>query len=358
MKKIKLEKGITLIALIITIVVLLIIAVVTIGAVQESSIITHAQNAKERYQVEKLAEKMKLVEAEMQLENHGSKISVEDILVKYEGEAKPPVSIAANAKSVPENMPAGNYYIITPDKYASNNNENIRRYAKLTSRGEEREENILKDVYVINEQLDIYYIIEANLASQEEVEIDYDAIAQILTRNIINEDITNEEAVDQIKQELEIIDDNVTDIPDLAVSMFFNNMPYVYLYEIDAVYGLDTNTNTFVYLGETGNEGPYNYGRNVKATKTELERIFINKTVADIQEKYNAGTLDDYVLEKSGIITDIVFLDTSDDYIRLSSVTITKEDNEKTISRDDDNYSMYIYSNGEIYYKVEISLGT
>ena len=49
MKKTKLEKGITLIALIITIVVLLILAVVTIGSIRDSKIIGHAQNAATDY---------------------------------------------------------------------------------------------------------------------------------------------------------------------------------------------------------------------------------------------------------------------------------------------------------------------
>ena len=56
MKKTKFEKGITLIALIITIVVLLILAVVTIGAVQDSGIIGHAQNAASGYNDEKSKE--------------------------------------------------------------------------------------------------------------------------------------------------------------------------------------------------------------------------------------------------------------------------------------------------------------
>ena len=49
MKKTKLEKGITLIALIITIVVLLILAGVAIATVQESDIIAHAENATSTY---------------------------------------------------------------------------------------------------------------------------------------------------------------------------------------------------------------------------------------------------------------------------------------------------------------------
>ena len=43
------QKGITLIALIITIIVLLILALVTIGAVENSNIINYAQNASEDY---------------------------------------------------------------------------------------------------------------------------------------------------------------------------------------------------------------------------------------------------------------------------------------------------------------------
>ena len=50
MKKIKSQKGITLLALIITIVVLLILAVVAIGAVRDSKIIAHAQNAGTTYE--------------------------------------------------------------------------------------------------------------------------------------------------------------------------------------------------------------------------------------------------------------------------------------------------------------------
>lgn len=49
MNKFKKNKGITLIALIITIVVLLILAVVSIGAMKENGIIFHAQNAKTEY---------------------------------------------------------------------------------------------------------------------------------------------------------------------------------------------------------------------------------------------------------------------------------------------------------------------
>ena len=51
MKKTKIQKGITLIALIITIVILLILAVVTIGAIKDGGIVQHAKNAGDAYTI-------------------------------------------------------------------------------------------------------------------------------------------------------------------------------------------------------------------------------------------------------------------------------------------------------------------
>ena len=64
MKKTKFEKGITLIALIITIVVLLILAVISIKAVQDGGIITHAQNSASRMNKAQIEEKANLTKLE------------------------------------------------------------------------------------------------------------------------------------------------------------------------------------------------------------------------------------------------------------------------------------------------------
>ena len=53
MRKTRIQKGITLIALIITIIILLILAVVTIGSIKNSNIITYAQNASKDYNAKK-----------------------------------------------------------------------------------------------------------------------------------------------------------------------------------------------------------------------------------------------------------------------------------------------------------------
>ena len=52
------EKGITLIALVLTIIVLLILAVVALGAVRDSDIINHAQNAADTYNTQKGVEEL------------------------------------------------------------------------------------------------------------------------------------------------------------------------------------------------------------------------------------------------------------------------------------------------------------
>ena len=70
MKKLKEEKGLTLVALIITIVVLLILAVVAIGAVQDSNIIGHAQNAAGSYNQAKGNEVDTLTKYEEEIEKY------------------------------------------------------------------------------------------------------------------------------------------------------------------------------------------------------------------------------------------------------------------------------------------------
>lgn len=70
MKKFKTNKGITLIALIITIIVLLILAVVSINLVVNKGILKHAENATDKYKTEQDKEEDKLASAEMQMDKY------------------------------------------------------------------------------------------------------------------------------------------------------------------------------------------------------------------------------------------------------------------------------------------------
>ena len=66
------QRGITLVALVITIIVLLILAGVTISLVLgENGIFQHAQNAKEAYKIGEITEKLQLAKVPVQLDNRG-----------------------------------------------------------------------------------------------------------------------------------------------------------------------------------------------------------------------------------------------------------------------------------------------
>ena len=75
LKTTKSNNGITLIALIITIIVLLILAVVSIGAIRDGGIITHAESAKSEYQAEQEKEKVTLAVSEAMMANNGGEIT-------------------------------------------------------------------------------------------------------------------------------------------------------------------------------------------------------------------------------------------------------------------------------------------
>ena len=72
MKKTKMQKGITLIALIITIVVLLILAIVSINLVMNGGIIAHAEDAVEKYEIEEEKEKIALEASEAYMAGLGT----------------------------------------------------------------------------------------------------------------------------------------------------------------------------------------------------------------------------------------------------------------------------------------------
>ena len=116
MKGTKAQKGITLIALIITIIVLLILAVVTIGAVRDGGIITHAQNAARDYTIAQEKEQINLALSEWQIQKNTPsntktfKEVVENALLNtatVSGEDEGPLTITMND--------TGNQYTVTDD---------------------------------------------------------------------------------------------------------------------------------------------------------------------------------------------------------------------------------------------------
>ena len=74
-KVLKKEKGITLLALIITIIVLLILAMVSIKLVKDGAIIQHAQSATSKYSDEQIIEKVKLAYSATKMDSISAKYS-------------------------------------------------------------------------------------------------------------------------------------------------------------------------------------------------------------------------------------------------------------------------------------------
>lgn len=139
MKKTKMEKGITLIALIITIVVLLILAVVTIGAIRESSIITHAQNAKDSWNKGSTQEELNLKVAELKMgiaekpSDYEFTLTVNDNETAYIDDGKiSKILSGIGLKINDEQLDAEGHLITQSVRINLNNEENLRSYVKCT----------------------------------------------------------------------------------------------------------------------------------------------------------------------------------------------------------------------------------
>ena len=105
MKRLKNKKGITLVALIITVIILLILAVVTIGAVRESKIIVRAQDVASEYEKAKEREQIELALYEWNIQRvvPGNTKTFKDVITSrlqeqanVEGENNGPLDITFN----------------------------------------------------------------------------------------------------------------------------------------------------------------------------------------------------------------------------------------------------------------------
>ena len=126
-KKKQMDKGITLIALIITIVVLLILAVVTIYGVKDGGIIRHAKNAQQQTEIAKIKERIMtelLSLSSMSADGELNKEKIQEKLNQSFGEGNVEVFEAAGGFEV-YFKELGMYF--TVDK-----NGNVKEHVKVT----------------------------------------------------------------------------------------------------------------------------------------------------------------------------------------------------------------------------------
>ena len=79
------EKGITLIALVITIIILLILASVTIATLTgDNGLITKAMEAREKTEIGAIEEQLRLAQMSAKLKKQGGDITIEDLIEELE----------------------------------------------------------------------------------------------------------------------------------------------------------------------------------------------------------------------------------------------------------------------------------
>ena len=298
------NKGITLIALIITIIVMLILVGVTINVAINGGLFEKAETATKQTQIE--AEKEELLSAVVAAIGTDAKVDFDylddNLPNNWDGEDGTYTS------------PKGNTY--TVDK-----NGKIEEGSKPKEEGN-------------------------------------DAIIQILNDHYA-EKISVTETVQQLKHELSIENEN-----DRWFNIYVEGMDeneeylYVYIYKTDEMYVTNFDNINFSYVNEKEDTAEqYNFFRNVKTIKEELENIFVGTTVTEMQQKYNEGTLDEYVLDSSEKISAIEFREIAS-YIGIRFVTLSNDSNEFTLSYNEHNYTVNIEYENESYSNVYIAFGS
>ena len=300
------NKGITLIALIITIIVMLILVGVTINVAINGGLFEKAETATKQTQIE--AEKEELLSAVVAAIGTDAKIDFnyldDNLPNKWEGKS-------------------GTY--ISPDK----NTYTVDKNGKIEERNESKKEG--------NEN-----------------------IIQILNKWVAQE-ITLEEATQQLKQELSIEDEENVGFYDLGegIEESTEDESYLYIYvkKVDEVYVANVTNppSVFSYADEENYKKQYNLLRGIDVMREELANVFTGTTSAEMLEKFNNGTLDDYVLDKSDIISAIAVYSCDNSKIYFDYVTIYEEEDEATLLYEEHNYTIAIkYENGNYTY-VDVS---
>jgi len=301
----KKQNGITLIALIITIIVMLILVGVTINVALNGGLFTKADTAVKQTQLEMEKEILQNIALGF-LENNGE-INFAELEAEYTGKT------------------AEGYTIVNEGEYA-------------TATKEEK----------------VFYITKHGGISEEKpAEKEGNQVIIQGINNYLSGKITEEIVVQLLKQELMIEDENINDIDNLVESYKEKNESsesyYIYIKEIDEMYIaiLSTDDISTSYADEETHKQKYNLFRGIEIMREELDRIFTGTTQAEMSQKYNEGTLDDYVLDNSEIITAIDISNFGISGFRMNYVTIYEGENEATLSGDEHAYHIDIeYENG------------
>ena len=301
------KTGISLVALVVTIIVLIVMSGAVILSFNKTNILDQAQFAAERQKIAYLQEKITMEKQNEMLSRFGTTnstgtaqnktITVQELLNVTEEDALNIVE----ANSIPENMPAGTYYELDVNRY-STRLRNKRTNLALMSRGVDRENDLVSNTYVVSENFVVYYIIDGKTGAPE-LPVNDEKVIELLTIFFENWELSTSEVL-ELKKELHLEKLEGNTLKDISISFYDKDFNYecIYFHTIDRLYkfeweeiGKDT-VYTGKYASREEDNETYEFGKKLIQIVSELKPLFVGKTVSEIQQKYNNGTLDEYIL--------------------------------------------------------------
>ena len=310
----KTNKGVSLIVLVVTIIVMIIIAGAIIISLTDTNIIEQAENAATSYRVAQFKENLNIEKQQKLLAEYGTTegvdISVRAILdITEENEEEYVVNIAT-ANSIPANMPAGTYYKLDENRYATRTREN-KRDIMLASRAIDRDNELVTNTYVVNDNFDVYYIISGTIGKPE-IEINDERVIELL-ESMDNPMEASEEEIIELKKELHLEHIEGNRFKDIGFTMIDENYEkdYVYFPTRERMYLVEGEEvgkeyiTTITYVSKEEIPTTYEYACFLMQMLAEAKTAFVGKTLTEIQTKYNQGILDEYVLEKCSNILSV-----------------------------------------------------
>ena len=335
----KKKRGISLIVLIVTIIVMIVIAGAIIISLTQTNIIDQAESAKDKYNLSQVKESVELERYNALLSRYDTaenvNISVKELLGLTDTDAMNIIS----AVTMPENIQTGKYYRL-----------DVTRYGLVDTGAIEN--NTIKGIYVINDNYDIYYVIEGTI-SEIEREINDARVIEIITPLVLNSNAPNEEELQALKEEFHI-ETEVNTFLDLAFTFQLESSGdkiCMYVYPKDRMYIY--NGEKIIYADKTVVSEEYQYASVIAKARNEIKDIFKEKTATELMGQYSTSELATYVVNNTDYIKEVEFI-YSDDAIGIEKLVI--EVNEVDFDICDMN-SVIIVANDGIYADIAIGAG-
>ena len=296
------KKGISLVALVVTIIVLVILAGTVVLTMMDDSILDKANTAKNEQNKNEVFSAIQREVLNVQAENIGLQVGEEfaqklqtKLNDKYKG-----ANITTTYNETTGKIDIG--YKLNEKEYSLTLNNKYQLSIEESENGESEE---------------------------TELAINDERVIELLTIYLDSGGLSETEVL-ELKQELHI--DNVESnlITDILFSLYDPKYEdgIIYFYTIDRMYVVDIETFQIRYVSKEERLISYKYAQKMEQILSELKVVFVEegKTENEIEVLYNNGTLNSYVLGKCTSIKTInVIYDATDSFRRTKIRELTFE---------------------------------